>query len=119
MHPTTKQTVVCLGTPIGYLDSATQQENDKPALVCLHGNSLAADSFSPLYNSALCDTYRLLAFDRPGHSASGSPTNPEWAFSFEGLTAYLLAFVEALHLRSYVVVGHSLGGTLHYKHCHN
>ena len=59
---------------------------------------------------ALRRDYRLLAPDLPGFGDTAAPP-PGW-YSVEQYTDHVAAFCEALNIRPYAVIGHSMGGRL-------
>jgi pimeloyl-ACP methyl ester carboxylesterase len=80
-----------------------------PPLVLLHGVSLSAAAWAPLFN-ALPDR-RLLAVDLPGHGLS-DPVLHRRGYVREHARALIDDVFDALGLDEAPVVGHSLGGML-------
>jgi pimeloyl-ACP methyl ester carboxylesterase len=80
-----------------------------PAIVCLHG--IGSGSASWLDTALLLEgEARLIAWDAPGYGASTplateAPTAHDYAQRLHGL-------LDALDIRSYVLVGHSLGALM-------
>lgn len=80
-------------------------EHDAPPIVLLHGGTGHARAWDSLAR-AMSSDYRVLAFDQRGHGESGWAT----AYSTAAMAADLAAFVTALGLRSFDLLGHSMGG---------
>jgi uncharacterized protein (TIGR02246 family) len=83
-----------------------QQGNGELALVFLHyygGSSRTWDSVA----SALSDRYRIVATDHRGWGDSEAPAD---GYTIADLAADAQGVIEALCLRRYVLVGHSMGG---------
>lgn len=98
------KTVMANGLKLHYLDWGAP---DNPPLVLLHGlrgHAHAWDDFS----AAVCDDYHVLALDQRGRGES------EWArdgvYTTAAYVADLLGFSMALHLDSFMLIGHSMGG---------
>ena len=98
------KTVMANGLKLHYLDWGAP---DNPPLVLLHGlrgHAHAWDDFS----AAVCEDYHVLALDQRGRGAS------EWArdgvYTTAAYVADLLGFSTALHLDSFMLIGHSMGG---------
>ncbi len=70
----------------------------------LSGNTTRWDLVTP----ELAKDYRVLALDQRGHGRSvHTPT-----YSFEAMRDDLLEFVDALGLQTFLLIGHSMGGTV-------
>jgi pimeloyl-ACP methyl ester carboxylesterase len=80
-----------------------------PPLVLLHGVSLSAASWAPLF-TALPDR-RLLAIDLPGHGLS-DPASYQRGHVRQNAQQLIEDIFDALELDEAPVVGHSLGGML-------
>lgn len=78
-----------------------------PALVLLHGYTGHARSWDA-FAEAMTDRYRVIALDQRGHGASG------WAgpgaYAVAEMVADLEAFVKALGLEGFTLLGLSMGG---------
>jgi 2-succinyl-6-hydroxy-2,4-cyclohexadiene-1-carboxylate synthase len=74
-------------------------------IVCLHGSTGNAHHWDEVA-SDLCSEYRVLCPDQRGHGDTGVPTD---SFRVEDFAGDLISFVEALTLRNFVLIGHSLG----------
>jgi len=94
---------------IAYYDN----ENDKPALVLLHGNSLSSQIFEKQFiDKKLNKKYRIIAFDLPGHGNSSQAKNPTEEYTADSFINVLVEFGEKLNLTEVVYLGHSLSGHL-------
>ena len=80
-----------------------------PALVLLHGVSLSAAAWAPLFTSL--SGWRVLAVDLPGHGLSGPDSYLVGQVRHRGRELIDDIF-DALELDEASVVGHSLGGML-------
>jgi esterase len=82
-------------------------EHDAPLVVMLHGVSGHARTWDE-EGAALAARYRVLALDQRGHGDSDLP--PDADYSIPSLVGDFAAFVDALGLETFAVVGLSLGG---------
>jgi len=94
------------GLKLRYLDYGTE---GRPAMLCLHGGAAHAHWFDFVAAGFTAD-YRVLALDQRGHGDSGWATPPD--YSYARYVADLAEVVEKLGLRDFVLVGHSMGGTV-------
>jgi pimeloyl-ACP methyl ester carboxylesterase len=78
-----------------------------PAVVLLHGVSLSAAIWAPLFNEL--PTFRLLAVDLPGHGLS-DPIAFQRGHVREHASGLIDDILDALELDRVPVIGHSLGG---------
>ncbi|HXU99303.1 MAG TPA: alpha/beta hydrolase [Caulobacteraceae bacterium] len=78
-----------------------------PDLVLLHGYTGHARSWDA-FAEAMTDRYRVLALDQRGHGETGWA--PAEHYGVEDMADDLEAFVQALGLRAYSLVGLSMGG---------
>ena len=96
------------GMSFHYLDWGA---DEKQPVVFLHGNAQQGHSWD-FVSLALCDSYHVIAPDARGHGDS------DWAsdgdYTVEAYQRDLDAFVEALGLDQFVLVGHSMGGRTSY-----
>src|SRR2546425_13296751 len=103
LHPEAK-TVMANGLKLHYLDWGSP---DTPPMVLLHGLRGHAHSWDD-FSAAMCEDYNVLALDQRGRGDS------EWAkdgvYTTEAYVAHLLGFSAALHLDSFILIGHSMGG---------
>jgi len=98
------KTVMANGLKLHYLDWGAPEN---PPMVLLHGLRGHAHSWDD-FSAAVCEDYHILALDQRGRGDS------EWAkdgvYTTAAYVADLLDFTAALHLDSFVLVGHSMGG---------
>ncbi|MFS0673098.1 alpha/beta fold hydrolase [Ornithinibacillus sp. 179-J 7C1 HS] len=78
-------------------------------IVALHSLGTSSDSWNEVA-TRLGEKFRFLALDQRGHGES-SRTN---TYSFEEMCEDLLLFVNALKLERFILIGHSMGGTVSY-----
>lgn len=90
------------GTPIRVL-----QEGQGRDVLFIHGSPGSVEDWAPVMR-ALAGSFRVTAFDRPGHGFSGD--TGEYSFSHNADVA--LAVIDALKLEHVIVVGHSYGGAI-------
>jgi pimeloyl-ACP methyl ester carboxylesterase len=81
-----------------------------PAVLLIHGNSSSKRIFEKQFESGLADTYRLVAFDLPGHGESDDAANPEGTYYIAGFASAIMEAVDAIGIKTAAVVGWSLGG---------
>lgn len=77
-----------------------------PALVFLHYWGGSSRTWQHVVD-ALSPDYRTIAIDQRGW---GNSTSPPTGYALSDLADDALALVDALHLESYLLVGHSMGG---------
>ena len=96
------KTITLNGLKFHYLDWGNETAQ---ALVCLHGFTGHARTWDTLA-AAMTDRYRVLALDQRGHGET------EWAsdYASERRVEDMEAFVEALGLDRFVLLGLSMGG---------
>ena len=85
-----------------------------PPLVVLHALGKSSESWDQAA-AALGESYRVLALDQRGHGGSVR-TN---TYTFESMCDDLLHFADALDLRRFSLMGHSMGGTVAYLFSQN
>ena len=87
----------------------TASSPDAPVLVLLHGYTGHARSWDA-FAQAMTDRYRVLALDQRGHGET------QWAaanaYSTDDMTGDLRAFVAALGLKQFALLGLSMGGSV-------
>jgi pimeloyl-ACP methyl ester carboxylesterase len=79
--------------------------------VFLHANGFNARTYRTILGP-LAGDFRILALDQRGHGRTRAPTQPEGRPNWLDLGDDLVAFLQALDLKSVVLAGHSMGGTL-------
>jgi pimeloyl-ACP methyl ester carboxylesterase len=83
---------------------------DSPVALLIHGNSASKRIFEKQFESGLADTYRLVAFDLPGHGESDDAADPQNTYYIAGFATALMEAAKAIGLTRAAVVGWSLGG---------
>tara|TARA_R110000824_G_scaffold390760_7_gene587696 strand:+ start:1339 stop:2157 length:819 start_codon:yes stop_codon:yes gene_type:complete len=91
---------------LAYMDSG----GAGPVVLLIHGNSSCKEMFGKQVVSELGLSYRMIAFDLPGHGASSDAPDPAKTYSIHGFADAAIALLEALEIERAVVVGWSLGG---------
>jgi len=94
-------------TPLVELAGLEYGPRDARAVVLLHGMRDLAWSLDPVAR-ALCDRFRVLAFDLRGHGDSEKPRT----YTLAHFVADLHAALATLDVRHCVLVGHSFGGEI-------
>lgn len=82
------------------------QQGSGRNVLLIHGSPGSLEDWTPV-TDALSGSFRVTAFDRPGHGYSGDLGR----YSHEDNADVALALIDALALDHVVVVGHSYGGT--------
>jgi pimeloyl-ACP methyl ester carboxylesterase len=100
-----KQTLTIAGQQI----AVTTTEGTGTPIVLVHGNSASSAAFKYQLEGSLGETYRLIAFDLPGHGESAPATDPA-VYSLPGYADIIYGVAEALGALNGVFVGWSLGG---------
>jgi pimeloyl-ACP methyl ester carboxylesterase len=77
-------------------------------IVLLHGLSSQSHIFD-LVAPRLAENCRIVAFDQRGHGESDKPSG---GYDFSSVTADLYAFLDSMHWRRVIVLGHSWGGNV-------
>ena len=90
--------------------SCTVSDNDKPAIVLLHGNSLSSLSFKEQFSDENLKDFGLIAIDFPGHGNSGRVKNPEHNYNLFYFRDAILYVLKYLGIENFILAGHSLGG---------
>jgi pimeloyl-ACP methyl ester carboxylesterase len=94
------------GLRLHYLDYGTA---GRPAMLCVHGGAAHAHWFDFVAPGFSTD-HHVLALDLRGHGDSEWADPP--AYSYQRYASDLAEVVEKLDLRNFVLVGHSMGGTV-------
>ena len=94
------------GLRLHYQDYGTAR---KPAMLCLHGGAAHAHWFDYIAPGFTGD-HHVLALDQRGHGDSEWANPPSYAY--ERYAADLAEVVGKLDLRDFVLIGHSMGGTV-------
>jgi len=104
--PYTSRFVEAGGLRLHYQDYGTA---GKPAMLCLHGGAAHAHWFDYIAPGFTGD-HHVLALDQRGHGDSEWANPPSYAY--ERYAADLAEVVGKLDLRDFVLIGHSMGGTV-------
>jgi len=91
---------------IGYRDTG----GSGLPIVFVHGVCGSKEVFRHQFVEALSGSFRLIAFDLPGHGASDDAADPQESYSIRALTDTTLDVMNYLRLPRALVVGWSLGG---------
>jgi pimeloyl-ACP methyl ester carboxylesterase len=83
---------------------------DAPAALLIHGNSSNKDIFARQFESDLAKSYRLLAFDLPGHGQSEDAADPVKCYSLSAYADLAVELLGQLSVKEAAVLGWSLGG---------
>lgn len=84
-------------------------EEDKPVILALHGWLDNAMSFAPL--APYLSDYRVIALELPGHGHSDH-LPPGQSYHFIDSVRLVCQVLDALQLKSVLMMGHSLGGAI-------
>ena len=94
------------GLRLHYLDYGTA---GLPAMLCVHGGAAHAHWFD-FVAAGFCADHHVLALDQRGHGDSAWVEPPNYAY--ERFAGDLHEVVEKLDLNDFVLIGHSMGGTI-------
>jgi ABC-type branched-subunit amino acid transport system permease subunit/pimeloyl-ACP methyl ester carboxylesterase len=97
----------CLPTRHGVI-AISDSGGTGPALLLIHGNSACKEAFFRQFHT-LKDSYRLIAFDLPGHGVSTN-ADPETTYNVIAYAEVAEAVLEAHGVSAAYVFGWSLGG---------
>ena len=81
-----------------------------PAVVFIHGNGGSAEQWRAQLEHLRAAGRRAVAIDLPGFGRSTAPANGD--FSLDVMAAAVDRAVTAIHLRRFVLAGHSYGGAI-------
>lgn len=81
---------------------------DQPPLLLLHGNSACKEAFTHQF-TGLRQHFRLIAFDLPGHGASGN-ADPQTSYNLIAYAEVAEAVLASRQVQRLLVFGWSLGG---------
>lgn len=98
------QTISLHGSTFHYTERG---DRSAPAVVMLHGITGHARTWDD-EGAALASRYRVLALDQRGHGDSDPPADADYTIA--SLAGDVSAFADALALRTFALVGLSLGG---------
>jgi pimeloyl-ACP methyl ester carboxylesterase len=83
--------------------------DDPLPLVLLHGTSASLHTWDG-WVAALKDRKRVIRVDLPGFGLTGP--SPDGNYTIDAYTGFVLAFLDALQVRHFIVAGNSLGGNV-------
>lgn len=83
---------------------------DLPTVVLIHGNSFCLKTWEHIFNSPLAETYRIVAYDLPGHGSSSNAFDPERTYNQPAYGDVAVELFKELKIEKVVAVGWSLGG---------
>ena len=92
-----------LGSKIRFRDVNGQD----PPVIFIHGNNLSLDYWEKII--ANLPGPRLISLDLIGFAGSD---RPDLAYDLECHRKYILQFMDALGIKTAILVGHSMGGTI-------
>lgn len=98
--------IVLNGNTFQYLELG---KRSAPPIIALHALGKSSESWSQVA-AELGKEYRVIALDQRGHGGS----ERTGVYSFELMCDDLLQFVNALSIKQFTLVGHSMGGTVSY-----
>jgi len=96
------------GTTVRVLESVPEQRD---AVLLVHGWGASAYSFAETIPAVAAAGYRAIAFDLPGHGLSDKPTD-ERKYTTDALANAVLGVADAMGLKRFSLVGHSMGSSL-------
>jgi pimeloyl-ACP methyl ester carboxylesterase len=97
------QFIEVMGNRIRYFQTGAGQD-----ILLIHGCPGSIEDWDPIIGP-LSQTFRVTAYDRPGHGYSGAE-GALYTYDYNATVA--LALIETIRLRDVVVVGHSYGGAI-------
>ena len=90
--------------------AVVENGHSAPAILMIHGNSSCWQAFTRQFDAELANSYRMIAFDLPGHGASADAADPERSYSIPAYADLALEILAALEIEQAAVLGWSLGG---------
>jgi pimeloyl-ACP methyl ester carboxylesterase len=102
--PSTSRFIEANGLRLHYLDYGSQ---GRPPMLCVHGGAAHAHWFDFVASGFTAD-YHVMSLDLRGHGDSAWANPP--AYAFKDYASDIAGFVEALGLKDFVLIGHSMGG---------
>lgn len=83
--------------------------NGKMTILCIHGNSLSAQTFDKLLDSDLKDSFKIIAFDLPGCGFSDAFVDVN-NYSIRYYSQFVVEIINQMDLKNVILCGNSLGG---------
>ena len=109
-HPPVGEFVIIDGKKLHYLDTGSSATNsDEPTVVLLHGASTSLLDFQQNLLASLSSSYRVLAFDRPGHGYSDR--DKSWVDPAEQASVIIMG-LNQIGVEKAVWIGHSWAGSV-------
>src|SRR5687767_13749634 len=99
------------GLKLHYIDYGTK---GKPPMLCVHGGAAHTHWFDFVAPGFTAD-YHVRSLDLRGHGDSDPVDPPQYLYS--DYAADIDKFVKAIDLREFVLMGHSMGGTVCLLYC--
>lgn len=96
------------GITLRVLESIPEQRD---VVLLVHGWGASAYSFAETIPAIAAAGYRAIAFDLPGHGLSDKPLDDS-KYTTEALADAVLGVADALGLRRFSLIGHSMGSSL-------
>src|SRR5215831_11469918 len=96
-------------TSHGALAVEERGEGKTPVLL-IHGNSSCRDVFHYQLEAPFAASYRMIAFDLPGHGQSSDAPDPQRSYTRPGLADAAIELLDKLGVAEAIVFGWSLGG---------
>src|SRR6266496_1993431 len=104
-HEVTQHFLTIKSIKLRYIEAGKGQ-----AVVMIHGNAGGIEDFEFGVFDSLCPKYRVIAFDRPGHGASGRRDSKSATVEYQA--QLLHDTLTDLGITKPILVGHSWGGSL-------
>ncbi len=98
---------------MAYMDIRPETPNGQ-TIVLLHGKNFCAATWEGTIHFLADNGYRVIAPDQIGFCKSSKPEH--YQFSFHQLSANTSALLKQLDVKTYLIMGHSMGGMLATRH---
>ncbi|WP_010188520.1 alpha/beta fold hydrolase [Sphingomonas sp. PAMC 26605] len=85
-----------------------------PTILLLHGLPTSSQMFRDLIVD-LADRFHLIAPDYIGFGHSDAPSNTEFKYTFDNLTAHVTGLIDVLGLKSYILYMQDYGGPVGFR----
>jgi pimeloyl-ACP methyl ester carboxylesterase len=85
-----------------------------PTILLLHGLPTSSQMFRDLI-PLLSDRFHLVAPDYVGFGHSDAPSNAEFEYTFENLSAHVAGLIDCLGLKSYILYMQDYGGPIGFR----
>jgi len=87
-----------------------QGQAGQPTLVLVHGLGCSLKYWSCVFEAPEFAAYRIIALDLPGFGRSAKSENYDYRLPSQA--AVVLALLRELQVEQYILIGHSMGGTV-------